>query len=78
MFHLSLNTIFCSFPDQNTKEIWLAIQSAPFTLNALNTSVNERLLDFRKQILQHDQKVRATEFSQGLAELQTLVSYLNY
>nr|XP_058965172.1 scavenger receptor class A member 3-like [Pocillopora verrucosa] len=43
--------------DQNTKEIWLAIQSAPCTLNALNTSVNERLPDFRKQILQHDQKM---------------------
>ena len=52
---------YAIFQDQNTKEIWLAIQSAPCTLSELNTSVNEKLLDFRQQILQLDQKVRAAK-----------------
>ena len=45
---------FALYQDQNTKEIWLAIQSAPYKLNKLNTTVNEKLLDFRQQILQLD------------------------
>ena len=52
---------FALFQDQNAKEIWLAIQNAAYTLSELNTSVNEKLLDFRQQILQLDQKVRAAK-----------------
>nr|XP_058965167.1 collagen alpha-1(XVII) chain-like [Pocillopora verrucosa] len=54
------------YSDQNTKEIWLAIQSAPCTLSELNTSVNEKLLDFRQQILQLDQKVKNTNSSRSI------------
>nr|XP_058943434.1 collagen alpha-1(XVII) chain-like [Pocillopora verrucosa] len=54
------------YSDQNTKEIWLAIQSAPCTLSELNTSVNEKLLYFRQQILQLDQKVKNTNSSRSI------------